>query len=94
MLHPDASHSRFTSSDSVKEKNLAPKESAGGVRVEQLLGGETTVGCIRVQHPSGFAAGDLIYDVEVQFQGFTLKLEQKEICVRFRIHLFCLVFKQ
>lgn len=52
------------------------------------------MGCIRVQHPSGFAAGDLIYDVEVQFQGFTLKLEQKEICVRFRIHLFCLVFKQ
>ena len=83
------------SSDSVKEKNLAPKDSAGGVRVEQLLGGETTVGCIRAQHPPGFAAGDLIIcDVGVQFQGFTLKLEQKEICVRFRIHLFCLVFQQ
>ena len=53
---------------------------------EQLLGGETTLESIRARHPPGFAAGDLMYDVEVQFQGFTLKLEQKEICVRFRIH--------
>ena len=56
------------------------KESVGGARVEQLLGGETTLESIRARHPPGFAAGDLMYDVEVQFQGFTLKLEQKEIC--------------
>lgn len=86
-----SSFEKFIKFFSISVEFLDPKGRAGRAGVEQVLGTEVGVGLVGLPPLPGFAAGEFMEDVQVGVGIFTLKLECKEVCVRFRIHyLYCL----